>query len=836
MAEQRVSRVGKAVQTGSGARFHGNCTGCGEGKDASARWYLGKSCRWSPEGYSLGREPPRVKLMIVESPNKIKKIKGILGSGWEVAASVGHIRDLPVKDLGLAMPGYVPEYELSERGADVVRRLRGLVGRAEGVYLATDPDREGEAIAWHLSEALRLKKALRVSFDAITTEVVRRAVAAPRSIDLHLVRAQEARRVLDRLVGYQISPVLGKGLSAGRVQSPAVRLVVDREREIEAFVEVRHFGAELMFEGWRAQWEPVLPKGEKYCLDEVLAGRAASCRECAVSASSNRITKQPPPPPFSTSTMLQAASVRLKWKPDMTAGVAQKLFEAGLITYHRTDSVNFSAEALREVREFAAGRGLPLPSQARHFKSKGGAQEAHEAIRPTHFASEQAGEDGSQRALYRLIWERAVASQLADAEWSVNTTRLSASLGAETFAFKAEGRVLVIPGWKALTGRDAAEEDDEPEGDGRVPVLAVGAEARALDGRVLHKKTEPPVRYTQATLIKKLEGMGIGRPSTYPAILKNVQTRGYLEDEGKYLRPSMLGFSIIDALVGRFSFVEYAFTRELEEQLDRIAEAKTEYLPVVSAADARLQGEIAALRPAPAPVRAGFRAGAARGSSAPVSSDEPSRVGSAAFAKSASRASGARWTPPQGGFIASRTRLNGDFVPSAEDRVTGSTPPRVPAAPRVGMERTKTQAGRETRAAKKRGTGASDGSPEAKPARKKPATKASGAARTAAVRNSAEKSGKEEPIPCPVCKVGFVRLPHEDAKAWGCSQWGESKCPLTIWRNMAGREIRDAEVRALCTKGRTGVLFGFKSKAGNGFKAALVLKAEGKAEFEFGPR
>ncbi len=744
--------------------------------------------------------------MIVESPNKIKKIKGILGAGWEVAASVGHIRDLPQKTLGVAMPGYVPEYELSERGCDVVKRLRGLVSKADGVYLATDPDREGEAIAWHLSEALRLKKALRVSFDAITPEVVRRAVAAPRGLDLHLVHAQEARRVLDRLVGYQVSPVLARragrqGLSAGRVQTPAVRLVVDREREIQAFVEVRHFGAELLFDGWRAQWEPVLPKGEKYCLDEALAKRAASCRACVVTASANKTVKQGPPPAFTTSTMLQAASVRLKWKPDVTAGVAQKLFEAGLITYHRTDSINFSAEALREVRAYAAERGLPLPAKARAFKSRGGAQEAHEAVRPTHFASERAGEDPAQQALYRLIWERAVASQLADAEWSVNTTRLSSSQGKETFAFKAEGRVLVVPGWKGLTGRDAAEEEDEPEGDGRVPVLAVGAGVTAGDGRVLYKKTEPPTRYTQATLIKKLESAGIGRPSTYPAILKNVQTRGYLEDDKKHLRPTELGLLVVDSLLGKFSFVEYAFTRELEEELDRIAEGKAEYLPVVSGADARLQGEIGAL-----------------GVSLPMAR---SRAANGKAASVTSR--GARWSPPPGGFIASRMRgSSGDFLPMADDAV-----PAPPPEPR------------ETKAVvKKRKIAAAAKLPEAKPARKKAAAKKGAPPRTASTRKkpAAQADTKERAIPCPVCKAGFVRLPREDAKAWGCSQWAETKCGLTIWRTVAGRDVSEAEVRTLCAKGRTKMLGGFTSKAGNAFEAALVLDASGKVGLEFGPR
>ncbi len=714
--------------------------------------------------------------MIVESPNKIRKIRDILGAGWDVAASVGHIRDLPVKELGIDMPGYQPQYELSGRGADVVKTLRARVAKADTVYLATDPDREGEAIAWHLSEALKLKRALRVSFDAITPDVIARAIAAPRAVDRRLVHAQEARRVLDRLVGYQVSPVLSRqaargGLSAGRVQSPAVRLVVDREREIEAFVEVRHFGAELSFDdnSWRAQWEtaPFLKKSagddQKYILDQALAARAAACRDCTVLASSNRIAKQPPPPPFTTSTMLQAASVQLGWKPDVTAQVAQRLFEAGLITYHRTDSQNFSAEALKEVRGYAKKRGLPLPASARSFRARGNAQEAHEAIRPTHFAAEHAGEDGAQQQLYRLIWLRAVASQLADAEWSVNTTRLSARNGEETFTFKAEGRTLVLPGWKALTAKDDADEDDsgrEDESCGKVPVLAPGAAIRAEDGRVLNKKTQPPPRYTQASLIKKLESIGIGRPSTYPAILKNVQTRGYLEDDKKYLRPTELGLLVVDALVTRFSFVEYAFTRDLEQQLDDIAEGKAEYLAVVSAADERLQRELLALRSAP-------RASPLPG--VPI------------------------WRPSSTPARAKRSA--GSAVPALEKPAARSRMPRKASATvsRTDSEKPRTKVRLST--------------PRAKAV---PSTKAA---------------------PCPACKAGFLRLPSEDAKYYSCSN-----CRFLLWRTVAGRTLREDDVSALCREGRTGKLSGFTSKAGRPFEASLVLNAESKVEFSFQPR
>ena len=740
---------------------------------------------------------PLLKLMIVESPNKVRKIREILGAGWSVAASVGHIRDLPVKELGVTMPGYAPQYELSGRGADVAKQLRAQAAKADSVFLATDPDREGEAIAWHVAQVLRLKGAQRVSFDAITPEVIRRALERPRALDQHLVHAQEARRVLDRLVGYQVSPVLSRqaqrrGLSAGRVQSPAVRLVVDREREIEKFAEVRHFGAELRFDGnsWRAQWEtaPWLKKEETYILDEALAARAAACRECTVIASANRLAKQPPPPPFTTSTMLQAASVQLRWKPDMTSQVAQRLFEAGLITYHRTDSQNFSTEALREIREYAADRKLPIPPKARTFKSRGNAQEAHEAIRPTHFPSENAGEDAAQQQLYRLIWLRAVASQLADAEWSVNTTRLSAQNGAETFTFKAEGRTLVVPGWKALTAKDGADEEEaEDEADGRescgrVPVLAIGLAQRAEDGRVLRKKTQPPTRYTQATLIKKLESIGIGRPSTYPAILKNIQTRGYIEDDRKYVRPTELGSLVVDALTARFSFVEYEFTRGLEQQLDDIAEGKAEYLAVVSAADERLQQEIAALGSAPRmPAPASFVSG------------RPARVGGYA----ATQAAGAygRGSATTGKRAAAKKRTEGAGKKAASAS-------RVPKTARV------VKAG---------------GVVEAK-----------GSSRAAAIgsRKSSEPLKSAAPA-CPVCKAGFIRLPREDAKAYGCSAYADTNCRFTVWRTMAGRTITGEEVTMLCAEGRTPTLRGFTSKAGKPFEAALVMSEEGKVEFSF---
>lgn len=562
-----------------------------------------------------------MNLMIVESPNKVKKIKTLLGSGWDVAASVGHVRDLPQKSLGVTTPDYQLQYEFTERGKGVIDGLKSRAKQADAVYLATDPDREGEAIAWHLKESLNLKQYQRVTFDAITQDVIHKALRTPRQLDMNLVHAQEARRGADRLVGYKVSPALSREtgiarLSAGRVQTVAVRFVVDRQREIENFKTTKHFGAEAIFEDgkWTAQWDtaPFLKKGEKYILDSALAEQAAQCRAFKVIDAATKKAHQAPPAPFTTSTLLQAASVTLGFKPDQTAQLAQKLFEQGLITYHRTDSQNFSAEALAEIRAFAQANNLPIPAKPRTWKSKASAQEAHEAIRPTHLEDRSAGEDEAQRRLYSLIWNRAIACQLADAEYSVNTLRLEAQQGEQKFFFKSTGRTLVFPGWRGLTAKDAAEDADEhadnkDEDNGKVPALSIGTELESTSTRVLNKQTKPPNGYTQASLIKKLESEGIGRPSTYPAILKNVLTRGYLIEGKKILSASDLAMLLIDALTGKFRFVEYDYTRALEQSLDDIASGKALYLSVVSALDTQLTAELGQFHVAQRPEFAAHR-------------------------------------------------------------------------------------------------------------------------------------------------------------------------------------------------------------------------------------
>jgi len=365
-------------------------------------------------------ESRQTRLLIVESPSKTKKIRSILGAGWEVQACFGHVRDLPEREMGLAAPDYKPQYVILERAAPHIKKLKALAQSAEGVYLATDPDREGEAIAWHLSVALRLKNPQRVTFQEITEKAVRAAAQAPRKLDLQRVAAQEARRALDRLVGYRVSPLLCRRmdakLSAGRVQSPALRLVVDREREIENFKPLRHFGVSLFFDGpagdWWAHWlfKPLLAEGEEHWTDEAFAKKVAEVRQVRVLGCKDTERRAEPPAPFTTSTLQQAASAKLNMNPKKTMDVAQALFEQGLITYMRTDSPNLSEEAMAEIRAYCESQQWPLAPQPRVWQAKVSAQEAHEAIRPTHVQQRQAGGSADERALYQLIWERAVAS------------------------------------------------------------------------------------------------------------------------------------------------------------------------------------------------------------------------------------------------------------------------------------------------------------------------------------------------------------------------------------------------------------------------------------------
>ncbi|MDR1166742.1 MAG: type I DNA topoisomerase [Deltaproteobacteria bacterium] len=551
-----------------------------------------------------------MNLLIVESPGKIPKIRSFLPEGWSVAASVGHVRDLPLREMGVYPPDFAPRYEATERGQRTLADLATLAAKASEIYLATDPDREGEAIAWHLSESLSLKNPQRVAYAEITAKAIQEAIASPRPLNMNLVRAQEGRRVLDRLFGYLVSPALntvsGQNLSAGRVQSPALRLVVERERAIRAFAPTTHYGVIFYFNGkkgqaktWRASWNPknFLAPGQDRLTDRALAQRAAALQSLTVSHYEEGEERQNPPPPFITSTLQQAASNALKMDPQRTMEVAQRLYESGHITYMRTDSPNLSDEAVAAIRALAAQRDWPLPEAPRTFKGKELAQEAHEAIRPTHFEDEERGDTRDEKALYRLIRLRAIASQLAAAVYHVVRASLVGPLDGKEATFEAKGRRLDFPGFKALLPADQAQADQEkdrdPDANNPIPLLSQGDAWVPADRETKTRKTTPPARYTQASLIRELENKGIGRPSTYAAILANVFAREYIAaNEKRLLRATETGEKLIGYLSGNFSFLEYDFTRALEANLDRIALGQDEYLPVVREANAKLATEI----------------------------------------------------------------------------------------------------------------------------------------------------------------------------------------------------------------------------------------------------
>jgi len=552
-----------------------------------------------------------MKLMIIESPGKIAKLSAILGSGWKIAASVGHVRDLPLKEMGVEAPDFKPAYQLTERGVGVVAKLKGLVKEADSVYLATDPDREGEAISWHLQQCLNLSNPLRVTFNEITPNAVKAALIAPRAIDVKRVAAQEARRVLDRLVGYMVSPELssqaGERLSAGRVQSPAVRLVVERERAIRAFTVTNHFGVMLNFADaktdneWSAEWltkPSFVTEDNPYFMDRAFAAAVAEVKAVVVKSFAETEAKRSPPPPFTTSTMQQAASVALGLDPKAAMDAAQKLYEQGHITYHRTDNPNVSDESLGDIYGVAVTLGLEMADEPRKFKAPAGAQAGHPAITPTHWDVKEAGDTPEQRALYKLVRLRAIACQLADARYAVRTVRLDAAqpVAGQEVEFEGKGRTLIYSGWLKLIAGDQTEEEEGNEPTNPIPVFEPGERLDVARGKLLEKKTKPPSRFTQATLVKKLENEGIGRPATYAAILDNIVSRAYVKTEKKFLVPTATGELVVDSLAGKFEFMDLGFTRDVEEDLDRIALGDAGYKAVISKVHAQLQRELSTLQ------------------------------------------------------------------------------------------------------------------------------------------------------------------------------------------------------------------------------------------------
>ena len=558
-------------------------------------------------------------LVIVESPAKAKTIEQFLGKGFTVKSSFGHIRDLEKKDLGVDIEhNFQPKYEISADKKMVVKELKALAKEAKTVWLASDEDREGEAIAWHLFEVLKLKpeNTKRIVFHEITKDAILYAIAHPRDIDKNLVDAQQARRVLDRLVGFEVSPVLWKkvkpSLSAGRVQSVAVRLIVEREREINAFKEQAYYRVTGQF----ATADHATLKAEvqeRFASKEAALAYIEACRdaEFTVTSVETKPTIRKPAPPFTTSTLQQEASRKLGLSVSQTMAVAQKLYEHGLITYMRTDSVNLSALAINTAKEVIRTTLGERYSQPRNYATKTkGAQEAHEAIRPTYMNRPTIEGDRNEQQLYELIYKRTLASQMANAE--LERTSIVISLSNRKEPFTAIGEVITFDGFLRVY-MESYDDETEDEHTDLLPAIEKGDRLERQAITAQEQFTQHPPRYTEASLVKKMEALGIGRPSTYAPTITTIQNRGYIIRESregvekevitltlkgkdikssvskktfgaekKKLFPSDMGMVVTDFLSAHFkNIMDYNFTAEAEESLDRVAEGKEEWQKMI---------------------------------------------------------------------------------------------------------------------------------------------------------------------------------------------------------------------------------------------------------------
>ena len=563
-----------------------------------------------------------MKLVIVESPTKTKSLSKYLGEGYEVMATMGHIRDLPKSKMGIGIKHqktnhkkqtgellFEPEYELSEGKEQTAKKLETAAGKAEKIILASDPDREGEAIAWHTAQMLKnskLKKLKekefeRVSFHSITKEAILEAIENPRKIDMNLVDAQQARRVLDRIVGYELSPVLWKkvrrGLSAGRVQSVAVRMIVDREREIEAFKPEEYWQVRVELKSSRTQelktkksfWVELMKMGGKTIkIDNETKARAIEADLNQAKYEVGKIEKKErhlyPHPPFKTSTLQQAGANVLGWSAKKTMSVAQRLYEKGAITYHRTDSLNLAPTAVLAIREVIVkqyGQEY-LPEKEIYYKTSGKvvAQEAHEAIRPTQPTASQLGGqaqtedvDRDEERLYQLIWRRTVACQMKPATVDQTVIWVLAE-NDENYQLKAVAETMKFESWKKLY--KLAEEVI-------LPMLAEEEKLVKEKVEATQKFTLAPARFNDASLIKELEKRGIGRPSTYAPTISTIIVRGYVERKEKRFYATQIGLTVTDFLVKNFpTEMEYEFTAKMEASLDEIAEGKKDWQKVLS--------------------------------------------------------------------------------------------------------------------------------------------------------------------------------------------------------------------------------------------------------------
>ncbi|QLA18319.1 type I DNA topoisomerase [Desulfolutivibrio sulfoxidireducens] len=542
------------------------------------------------------------ELIIVESPAKVKTIKKFLGNAYAVEASVGHVRDLPTSSLGVdEKKNFAPQYQIIQGKQKVVTRLREAAAKAKRIYLAPDPDREGEAIAWHVAELLKDgdRPIHRIFFNEITAKAVREALKNPREIDEKLFLSQQARRILDRLVGYKVSPLLWKkvkrGISAGRVQSVALKLVVEREKERQAFVPEEYW----VFKALLAAAEPPVFEAELWKVAgkkpvigdaETASALRAEILESpfAVAAMVEKERAKSPPPPYITSTLQQAANQRLGFSAKRTMGAAQRLYEGvelgergtvALITYMRTDSVRIADEARQAAREFIVDTLGPefYPDKPRFFKTKASAQDAHEAIRPVDPAvtpdDVRASLPREQYALYKLIWERFLASQMAEARFWDTTAEIKAGRAL----FRAKGQRLIFPGYLKVYGMEAGDEAKT------LPPLAKGQSLTLAELKTDQKFTQPPPRYTEASLVRELEEKGIGRPSTYAAIISTLIDREYARLEEKHFVPSELGTTVSDLLSDHFATImDVGFTAGMEAALDEVAEGQRDWVALLT--------------------------------------------------------------------------------------------------------------------------------------------------------------------------------------------------------------------------------------------------------------
>jgi len=557
-------------------------------------------------------------LVIVESPAKAKTIEKFLGKDYKVESCFGHIVDLPSKEMGVAVDGdFKPKYQVSRDKREVVKKLKDLSTKAETVWLASDEDREGEAIAWHLAETLKLDKnrTKRIVFHEITKSAIQKAIENPRGIDYDLVDAQQARRVLDRIVGYELSPILWRkvkgGLSAGRVQSVSVRLIVEREREIQSFNAEVFYRIDAEFSNSDGQtFKAKLLKNFSTKDDALKFLQSNISADFKVGDLEKKPVKRTPAAPFTTSTLQQESSRKLGFSVGRTMTNAQRLYEAGLITYMRTDSVNLSNEARQGAKATIEKDFGVRYSKSRNYKGKvKGAQEAHEAIRPTDFSTHSVRVERDQNRLYELIWKRAIASQMSEAELETTTIRINATTHNETFT--AQGEVIKFDGFLKVYLEGSDEENLEQEG--TLPTLKVNEPLHNIYITATERYTRPPYRYTEASLVKHLEELGIGRPSTYAPTISTIQNRGYVEkgsvagaerkydqlilkkgtikdkqlseiigsDKGKLI-PTDIGMIVTDFLVNHFEHIlDYNFTAKVEEDFDDIADGKANWSKIM---------------------------------------------------------------------------------------------------------------------------------------------------------------------------------------------------------------------------------------------------------------